>query len=493
MFRLFRGGCFQWSGWSVPLGMVRAAAGGHLPRQPNTGNPRRGLNPAPARLPARPENLRNPVGPALSPEIAPGSKKAPLESRTANRQGAFRLPVRCPIRVPSGAAGGIRPLPPPLIATEVGVEWDGWKVAFFLGGGYFETMRHRERAEDERWMRVALRQARKGLGLTSPNPAVGAVLVKGGKLLSQGWHRRAGGPHAEVEALRGLGDTGAATGATLYVTLEPCCTHGRTPPCTAAILQAGIARVVVGAVDPNPLHAGRGLEVLQAAGVEVRAQVLDAECAELNRGFFRWITSKRPWVTLKLAVSMDGRISRPPGESRWLSGAEAVRDAHRLRRESDAILIGAGTLRADDPALTVRHGMGRDKAQPWRVVVTRGGRLPERAQVFTDEARGRTLVYQGKPWEVVLGELGERYGVQRLLVEGGAEVAGELLEGGWVDEVCFYWTPRICGGGPLGVAGLGAGGLGEALRLEEPEYRVLGRDLRMRGRVVRGKSGPERA
>jgi diaminohydroxyphosphoribosylaminopyrimidine deaminase/5-amino-6-(5-phosphoribosylamino)uracil reductase len=341
---------------------------------------------------------------------------------------------------------------------------------------------------DERFMRVALREARKGLGLTSPNPAVGAVLVREGRLLSRGWHRRAGWPHAEVEALRALKEPGLSVGATLYVTLEPCSTTGRTPPCTEAILRAGIRRVVVGAVDANPLHAGRGLEQLRAAGVDVQTGVLEQACTELNRPFFRWIAHRRPWVIAKAALSLDGRISRPAGESRWLSGAAAQRDAHRLRREADAILVGAETLRVDDPSLTVRWGWERGKTQPWRVVVTRSGVLPEAAQVFTDAHRERTLVFRNQPWEEVLSELGERYGVQRLLVEGGGSVLGSLRDGGWLDEVCFYLTPWICGGQALGVGGMGAGELGEALRLEAPSYRRLGADLRLSGRVLRAEA-----
>lgn len=338
-------------------------------------------------------------------------------------------------------------------------------------------------------MRVALREARKGLGLTSPNPAVGAVLVREGKLLSRGWHRKAGLPHAEVEALRGLKDPGDAKGATLYVTLEPCCSIGRTPPCTEAILRAGIRRVVVGCVDANPLHAGRGLELLCAAGVELRTGVMEQPCFDLNRAFFRWIAERRPWVIAKAALSLDGRLSRPPGESRWLSGSESLRDAHRLRREADAILIGANTLRQDDPALTVRRGWDRGKEQPWRVVVTRSGNLPEDRQLFADAYRDRTLVFRERPWEELLSELGERYGVQRLLVEGGGEVLGSLRDAGLLDEVCFYLTPWICGGEALGLGGLGAGSLGEGLRLEAPEYRQLGTDIRLRGRVAQGARG----
>jgi diaminohydroxyphosphoribosylaminopyrimidine deaminase/5-amino-6-(5-phosphoribosylamino)uracil reductase len=340
-------------------------------------------------------------------------------------------------------------------------------------------------------MRAALVEAAKGCGATSPNPAVGAVLVRGGRILARGWHRRAGLPHAEVEALRALPDPALAKGATLYVTLEPCSTTGRTPPCTDAILRAGIRRVVVGATDPHPAHAGRGMELLRGQGVEVLAGVLEEECTHLNRAFFKWITTHRPWVVAKAALSLDGRLARPPGEGQWLTSAAALRDAHRLRALSDAVLIGAGTLRADNPSLLVRHvPLPEGKPQPWRGVLTRGGgELPVGAQIFTDAHRSRTLVFTSKSLEDVLKELGEKHGVTQLLVEGGGEVLGAFFDGGYVDEVCFYIAPILCGGPTVGVGGKGAGSTLEALLLTRVEYRRLGRDVRLSGRIAPVSAG----
>jgi diaminohydroxyphosphoribosylaminopyrimidine deaminase/5-amino-6-(5-phosphoribosylamino)uracil reductase len=336
-------------------------------------------------------------------------------------------------------------------------------------------------------MRAALREAAKGCGATSPNPAVGAVLVRNGRVLARGWHRCAGMPHAEVEALRALPDPALAKGATLYVTLEPCSTTGRTPPCTEAILSAGIRRVVVGVMDPHPAHSGRGLEALRRSGVEVVTGVLEEECAHLNRAFFKWITTRRPWVVAKAALSLDGRLTRPPGEGRWLTGPAALRDAHRLRAMSDAVLIGAGTLRADDPSLTVRHvPLPARKPQPWRVVLTRGTQpMPPEAKLFTDSEKNRTLVFDSLPLERVLAELGEKHAVNQLLVEGGGEVLGAFFDGGYVDEVCFYMAPILCGGPTVGVGGFGAASTLEAPLLHNVEYRRFGRDVRLSGLVTR--------
>lgn len=338
--------------------------------------------------------------------------------------------------------------------------------------------------QHDRFMRAALREASKGLGRTSPNPAVGAVIVKGGRIVGRGWHRCAGAPHAEIEAFRSLAEADLASGATLYVTLEPCCTRGRTPPCTEAILRAGVKRVVIGSMDANPVHAGRGLEMLRAGGVEVVSGVLEEECAFLNRAFFKWICTSIPWVVAKAALSLDGRIGRPPGEGQWLSGSEALEDAHRLRGEVDAILIGANTLRVDNPSLTVRgSNMPEGKVQPWRVVLTRSGELPKGTHLFTDEHRERTLVYQGSEPGAVLEDLGRRHRVNSVLVEGGAGVLGGFFDAGLVDEVCFYLTPLLCGG-----AGLGVGGTTNpsGIRLRRVDYRRFGPDIRMRGLVERG-------
>ena len=337
--------------------------------------------------------------------------------------------------------------------------------------------------EDERFMRLALREAERGLGRTSPNPAVGAVIVRGGRVLARGYHQAAGRPHAEIEALRALKRPAQARGATIYVTLEPCSTHGRTGPCTDAILRAGLARVVIGATDPNPRHAGNGVGILEAGGARVRAGVLEAECRRLNRPFNRWIVTGRPWVIAKVALTLDGRLSRPPGEDRWLSGPAARAHAHRQRARVDAILVGAGTVRADNPRLTVRDVPDADPGrQPWRVVLTRSGDLPAGAHLFTDEWRERTLIFLDQPLEAVLDELGRRQ-VTSVLIEGGGQVLGQAFGAGLVDEVQFYFTPWLAGGSGVAVAGVshafGPGAITSDYRCER-----LGPDVFVGGAVA---------
>jgi diaminohydroxyphosphoribosylaminopyrimidine deaminase/5-amino-6-(5-phosphoribosylamino)uracil reductase len=334
---------------------------------------------------------------------------------------------------------------------------------------------------DETWMRLALREARRGVGRTSPNPVVGAVIVSArGKLLAKGWHRAAGCPHAEVEAIRRLARPALARGAMLYVTLEPCSTQGRTPPCVDAIIAAGFARVIVAAIDPNPAHAGRGLTTLRAAGVEVAQGVLGAEAAALNRAFNQWIVTGLPLVIAKCALSLDGRITRLPSEGPWLTSERSRADAHRLRAQVDAILIGAGTLRADNPRLTVRGVRGA--RQPWRVVLTRSGDLPADAHLFTDEHRERTLVYKKRSLPVVLRDLGAR-GVTSVLIEGGMQVLGEAFDRRLVDRVRFYIAPLLLGGPKLSIGGRGAASSLAAPVIVYPEYRRIGGDLVLSGDV----------
>jgi diaminohydroxyphosphoribosylaminopyrimidine deaminase/5-amino-6-(5-phosphoribosylamino)uracil reductase len=324
--------------------------------------------------------------------------------------------------------------------------------------------------EDEHYMRLAIVEARKGLGRTSPNPTVGAVIVSAaGRVIARGYHQAAGQPHAEIEALKALRRADSARGATLYVTLEPCSTKGRTPPCTDAILDAAFARVVIGTIDPNPAHAGRGLRILQRKGVEVHSGVLRSECEALNPGFNKWILNRIPLVVAKAGLSLDGRLTRPPGESRWLTGPQARADAHGLRASVDAILIGANTLRTDNPHLTVR-GV-KNARQPWRVVLTQSGNLPRGARLFTDKHRERTLVYRREKgatrvdvfrsdsttfessffWrkpsllEGVLQHLGDRE-VTSVMIEGGSRVLSEAFDAHLVDRVQFYMAPLICGG-----------------------------------------------
>ncbi len=362
--------------------------------------------------------------------------------------------------------------------------------------------------DDERYMRLAMLEARKGLGRTSPNPAVGAVIVSAaGRVIARGHHRAAGQPHAEVEALRVLRRVGSARGATLYVTLEPCSTLGRTPACTDAILDAAFARVVIGAVDPNPAHAGRAPGILQRNGVEVRSGVLGSECAALNPAFNKWIVNRIPHVIAKAGLSLDGRLTRPPGESRWLTCPQARADAHALRASVDAILIGANTLRTDDPNLTVRGF--RDVKQPWRIVLTQSGHLPPGARLFTDNHTERTLVYRREEgaaridvfrgdsktfessffWrkrsllEGVLKHLGNRE-VTSVMIEGGSRVLSEAFDEHLVDRVHFYMAPLLCGGPTFGIGGRGIGASNESPTLIDPEYRRIGNDLRLTAGVA---------
>ena len=332
---------------------------------------------------------------------------------------------------------------------------------------------------DEKHMRAALREAERGRGQTSPNPAVGAVIVRGGRIIARGFHRRAGEDHAEIAALRVLKNPALAKGATLFVTLEPCSTHGRTPPCCDAIIRVGFARVGIGAIDPNPRHAGRGVGVLEKARIAVTAGVLTDECAALNRAFNHWIVTRRPWVIAKAGLSLDGRLTRPPGEGQWLTSAASRADAMQLRAEVDAILIGAGTLRADNPRLTVRGVVGA--RQPWRVIVAREGPLPKDSHVFTDAHRDRTLVFRGKTLRTVLRELGRRE-ITSVLLEGGGKILGAAFDACLVDAVCFYLAPILCGG-PHVITGRGAGASAAAPEIIAPAYRRIGNDLVVSGEV----------
>jgi diaminohydroxyphosphoribosylaminopyrimidine deaminase/5-amino-6-(5-phosphoribosylamino)uracil reductase len=334
-------------------------------------------------------------------------------------------------------------------------------------------------AIDEKFMRAALAEAAKGVGHTSPNPAVGAVIVRNGRIIARGWHRRAGEPHAEIEAIRALRKPELACGSTIYVTLEPCSTHGRTPPCCDAIKAHGFGRVVVGAVDPNPKHAGRGLELLRKAGVDVVAGVLNDECNALNRAFNRWITKRMPWVIAKAGLSLDGRLTRPPGEGQWLTSERSRAHAMKLRARVDAILVGAETVRADDPKLTIRGVGGFEQNQPWRVVVTQSGRLPKKAALFTDAHRERTLVYTGQSLRAVLKDLARRQ-VTSVLIEGGGQVLGEAFDRRLVDEVHFYMAPILCGG-PTVIGGRGADSTAESIVLADPQYERLGDDIHVSG------------
>lgn len=330
---------------------------------------------------------------------------------------------------------------------------------------------------DENFMKAALAEARRGSGHVSPNPAVGAILVRNGRIVSGGYHRAPGQPHAEIECLTSA-PAGSLRGATLYVTLEPCSTTGRTPPCTGAIVRGGIRRVVIGATDLNPLHGGRGIDQLRAAGITVTTGVLVTECSRLNEAFNKWIVTGKPFVIAKCGMSLDGRLTRRPNEGRWLTSPAARRHARELRAQVDAILIGAETLRRDDPRLTTR-GI-RNARQPWRVVLSRSGKLPRAAHLFSDRFAHRTLVFAGKTLRQVLNELGRRE-ITSVLIEGGGDIFGQAFDARLVDKIQFYFAPLITGGPVLAVAGIGASSTLRGAKVSQAHFARIGSDLVVTG------------
>jgi diaminohydroxyphosphoribosylaminopyrimidine deaminase/5-amino-6-(5-phosphoribosylamino)uracil reductase len=336
-------------------------------------------------------------------------------------------------------------------------------------------------------MSLALEEARNGLGRTAPNPPVGAVLVKDGVMVGKGWHRAAGQPHAEREALAdALQQHGkdAIRGATLYVTLEPCSTHGRTPPCTQGIVEAGISRVVYACVDENPAHAGRADRLLAEAGIEVRAGVLAGEAGKILRPFFKTRRTGLPWVLWKTAMSLDGRITRPPGEGPWLTGEAARADVQKLRSTVDAILTSGETVRRDNPALTIRvPELLAGREQPWRVIATdRPESIAPDAAVIAEGARERTLIRPRSDLAGTLRKLVNEQGVLTVMVEAGGVFSAALFEAGLVDEVVVYYAPLLCGGTLPALAGEG---FDESLKLDEISFLQIGQDVRLRGFVRR--------
>ena len=358
-------------------------------------------------------------------------------------------------------------------------------------------------------MRLALSQARRGLGRTFPNPSVGAVVFRRGGVVASGRTREPPGPHAEVVALVSARRKGrSARGASLAVTLEPCCFMGRTGPCTEAIIEAGISRVFVGCRDPHPRVAGRGLRRLRAAGISVETGVLADACREQHRGFFSVCTRQRPFVTLKLATSLDGRIATKGGESRWITGPAARRFVHQLRASVDAVMVGSGTALADDPALTARRG-GRVVHRPARVLVDSRLRVPVDAKLYRGapepatfvlaargargvarrEARGATVLTvrrgRGGGLDLARGlEALAKAGLTTVLVEGGGRLAAALLRAGLVDELHWIQAPILLGGdGRSGLGELGLDRLSQAIRLGDVERRALGDDWHWHGRL----------
>ncbi len=349
-------------------------------------------------------------------------------------------------------------------------------------------------------MARALQLARRGLATTHPNPRVGCVLVRDGKIIGEGWHERAGGPHAEVMALQAAGD--GSEGATAYVTLEPCSHHGRTPPCAEALIAARVDRVVAAMQDPNPEVSGRGMAALQTAGITVESGLMESEALRLNRGFVKRMQAGRPWVTVKLAMSLDGRSAAADGSSQWITGEAARQDVHRLRAEAGAVLTGIGTVLADNPALNVRleHYSG---LQPRRIVLDSRLRMPASARMLTIEgittvltcadSRESTaaLLDAGAQVEVfpanagrldlqaVLDWLGSQ-AVNEVLVEAGAELAGAFLQAGLADEVITYLAPKLLGDSGRGLMALPAvHSIDQALELKVVDMRAVGEDWRI--------------
>ncbi|BAZ93582.1 pyrimidine deaminase [Thiohalobacter thiocyanaticus] len=362
-------------------------------------------------------------------------------------------------------------------------------------------------ADDIRYMSRALQLARRGLYTTDPNPRVGCVLVKDGEIVGEGWHERAGQPHAEVHALRAAG--ARARGATAYVTLEPCSHHGRTPPCSEALIGAGVDRVVAAMQDPNPQVAGEGLARLEAAGIVTESGVLASESAALNPGFIQRMRNGRPWVRCKLAMSLDGRTALASGESQWITGPAARADVHRLRARSSAILTGSGTVLADDPSLTARpDGMDDSELlQPLRVVLDTRLTLAPTAKLLSqpgqtlvltasdDAARRQALEAAGAEVAVLpvrddrldlpaaLRLLGERE-LNEVMVEAGPTLAGAMLQAGLVDELIIYMAPQLLGDAARGLFHLpGLATMADRVALTIEDIRAVGPDWRIRARL----------
>ncbi len=360
---------------------------------------------------------------------------------------------------------------------------------------------------DQKYMRMALQLAEKARGRTSPNPMVGAVVVKNDKVVSRGYHRKAGEPHAEAIALKQAGR--AAKGATLYVTLEPCShTNKRTPPCTPLVLQSGVKRVVVAMIDPNPHVSGGGIKTLKKSGIEVVAGVLEAEAKKLNEAFIKYITTGAPFVTLKIAQTLDGKIATAAGESKWITGEKAREEGHRLRDANDAVLVGINTVLKDNPSLTTRIPRGRD---PIRIVVDTKLRTPLKAKIITQKSSAKTyiatldsmpkdklvklldagvevLLAKGSKGHVDLKNLMKMlggFGVTSVLIEGGSEVHASALKSGIVDKVVMFIAPMLMTGKDslCSIGGVSPTRLTQSIRLRNMTSRMVGDDLMIEGYI----------
>src|SRR5512135_1975292 len=367
-----------------------------------------------------------------------------------------------------------------------------------------------DRKTDEFYMSMALELAQLGRGTASPNPMVGAVVVKDDKVVGKGFHKRPGTPHGEAIALQKAGEK--AQGATLYVNLEPCCHRDKlTPPCTDAVLKSGVKRVVVGMIDPNPKVSGQGVVLLGEAGVEVDAGLLQEKCERLNQAFRKYITTGLPFVTLKVAQTLDGKIATSSGDSKWITGFEARRQGHLLRHQSDAILVGIGTILRDDPSLTTRIEGLENPHDPCRIVLDSTLRIPLDAKVLNLESKSKTLVAttiagstqkmkeikKKKAGLLILDEkeglvslpalMDElaKMGMTNVLIEGGARVNAEALRSGVVDKVMFFVAPKILGGDDArgSIGGKSPEGLSEAIPLYDVHYTKAGEDILIEGYI----------
>lgn len=353
-----------------------------------------------------------------------------------------------------------------------------------------------ERA-DKRYMKRALQLARRGMGQVSPNPMVGAVIVRSGKIIAEGYHRRFGGDHAERDALKRASSN--VRGAAIYVNLEPCCHWGKTPPCVDALIEQGIKRAVIGTLDPHPQVNGKGIKILRDHGIEVVKGVLDEEARALNEVYFHYTRTGLPFVTVKYAQSLDGRIATSRGDSRWISSEASQKFAHRLRAQHDAIMVGIGTVLTDDPLLTVRSVKGRN---PLRIILDSSLRIPLKAQVIQgegqtlivttdaqDKKKVQTIQQQGKEILVVqrgphgrpvlksLMQVLAKRGISSILVEGGGEVITSLLKGGLVNRLVVITASLILGKGIEGIGDLGITEIKQAIRPTTYKVRRIGEDV----------------
>lgn len=365
----------------------------------------------------------------------------------------------------------------------------------------------RSQVVDERFMRLALRLAQRAKGKTNPNPLVGAIVVNKGKIVGQGYHQAAGEAHAEVIALDQAG--GAARGASLYVNLEPCCHFGQTPPCVDKIKASGIKEVIFAMEDPNPLNKGRGARFLRRHGIKVYSGVLEEEAEKINRVFIKYITKELPFVTVKIAQSLDGKIATTEGDSRWISSQSSREFVHKLRSQVDAILVGINTVLNDNPLLSCRCNAHLHKRQPKKVVVDSRLRLLPDLKIFSKRSpaqviiattrlapQARVLFFRNKAQVIVVkdaeGKVSPqdllkklaRQGISHILVEGGGEIIASFLEKGLVDRMIVFVSSKIIGGrnAPTAVAGKGARRIKETMRLQEMQLRRLGGDLLIEGR-----------